>query len=60
MKNLYLEANLDYWGGAPKLAGLEYIFIQEDSTRVAELQAGRVDIVQGVPVSLADSIESLS
>lgn len=58
-ENLILEANPDYWGGAPKLAGLEYRFIQEDATRVAELQAGRVDIVQAVPVSLSNSIENL-
>ncbi|MCJ8520030.1 peptide/nickel transport system substrate-binding protein [Pseudorhizobium tarimense] len=40
-----LEAFQDYWGGAPKLSELEYRFITEPATAVAELQAGRVDIV---------------
>ncbi|MCG8709394.1 ABC transporter substrate-binding protein [Brenneria sp. 4F2] len=43
--NIKLVANPDYWGGAPKLAELEYRFIAEPSTAVAELQAGRVDLV---------------
>ncbi|TWF58901.1 ABC transporter substrate-binding protein [Neorhizobium alkalisoli] len=43
--NIKLEANADYWGGAPKLSELEYRFIAEPSTAVAELQAGRVDLV---------------
>ncbi|QCI99413.1 ABC transporter substrate-binding protein [Agrobacterium larrymoorei] len=43
--NIKLEANPDYWGGAPKLSELEYRFIAEPATAVAELQAGRVDLV---------------
>ncbi len=58
-ENLIIEANPDYWGGAPKLERIEYRFIAEDATRVAEMQAGRADIVQGVPVSLATTIEDL-
>ena len=58
-ESLTLEANPDYWGGAPELERVVYRFIQEDATRVAEMQAGRADIVQGVPVSLASSIENL-
>ncbi len=36
--NIKLEANPDYWGGAPKLSELEYRFISEPATAVAELQ----------------------
>jgi peptide/nickel transport system substrate-binding protein len=43
--DIKLEANPDYWGGAPKISELEYRFIAEPATAVAELQAGRVDIV---------------
>ncbi|MGV1866324.1 MULTISPECIES: ABC transporter substrate-binding protein [unclassified Rhizobium] len=43
--NIALEANPDYWGGAPKLSQLEFRFISEPATAVAELQAGRVDLV---------------
>ncbi len=56
--HLTLEAYPDYWGGAPKLAKVVFRFISEPATRVAELQAGRVDIVQGVPISLADSVSN--
>ncbi len=54
--HLTLVANPDYWGGAPKVAKVIFRFIPEPSTRVAELQAGRADIVQGVPISLADTV----
>ena len=56
--HLTLAVFPDYWGGTPKLAEVTYRFIPEASTRVAELQAGRVDIVQGVPVSLAETVDS--
>jgi peptide/nickel transport system substrate-binding protein len=55
---LVLEAFEGYWGGSPKLERVVYRFIPEASTRVAELQAGRVDIVQGVPISLAETVEN--
>ena len=58
-ERLVIEANPDYWGGTPQLERIVYRFIQEDATRVAEMQAGRADIVQAVPVSLAESIENL-
>lgn len=56
-ERLVLEANLEYFRGAPQVERLVFRFISEPSTRVAELQAGRVDIVQGVPISLASSVE---
>ncbi|HTJ56881.1 MAG TPA: ABC transporter substrate-binding protein [Devosiaceae bacterium] len=46
-----LEANPNYWDGKPKLDKLVYRFINEPATEVAELQAGRVDIVPDLPVS---------
>lgn len=55
--HLTLEANADYFRGAPQVERVIFRFISEPSTRVAELQAGRVDIVQGVPISLAGSVE---
>lgn len=55
--HLTLAANEDYYRGVPQLAGVVYRFIPEASTRVSELLAGRVDVVQGVPISLSDSVE---
>lgn len=57
--DIKLEANPDYWGGAPKLSQLEYRFITEPSTAVAELQAGRVDIVipPTIPIGMLPVLE---
>lgn len=57
--NIKLEANADYWGGAPKLSELEYRFIAEPATAVAELQAGRVDLVipSIIPIGMIPVIE---
>ncbi|MDL2401378.1 ABC transporter substrate-binding protein [Rhizobium mayense] len=55
--SLTLEANPDYWGGAPKLSGLVYRFIPEAATQVSELQSGGIDIATLVPISLIDTIK---
>ncbi|AJY44467.1 ABC transporter substrate-binding protein [Martelella endophytica] len=55
--DLDLEANPDYWGGAPKLSELQYRFIAESATAVAELQAGRVDLMEDLPISMIPVVE---
>src|SRR4051812_3768868 len=37
------EANPDYWGGAPKTAGLEFRWSDESAARLLDLQSGTVD-----------------
>ena len=44
--NLVLDANPDYFRGAPKLAHIIYRIIPDASTRRLELENGGVDIVQ--------------
>jgi peptide/nickel transport system substrate-binding protein len=56
--HLTLAANANYWGGAPKLSAVTYRFVPEAATRVAELQAGRADIVPGVPVAQANVVKN--
>jgi peptide/nickel transport system substrate-binding protein len=58
--NIELTANPDYWGGAPKITDLEYRFIGEPSTALAELQAGRVDLVipPTIPIGMIPTIEA--
>lgn len=53
-----LEAFAGHWGGAPRLSQLEYRFIAEPSTAVAELQAGRVDLVipPTIPIGMIPTI----
>lgn len=55
---LELEKNPDYFAGSPKLDTLTYRFIREDATRLAELQAGRVDVVHDIAFSAVPVIES--
>jgi peptide/nickel transport system substrate-binding protein len=47
--HLTLEANEDYWDGAPEIKHVQFKPIPEDSTRVAALLAGEVDVIENVP-----------
>ena len=38
-----------YRQGLPKLEGLEFIYVPDDNTRIAMLQAGELDVTIGVP-----------
>lgn len=53
-----LEANPTYWQGAPKLDKLVFRFIDEPATQVAELQAGRVDLVVAVPFAMVPTVQA--
>ena len=55
---LNLEANPDYFEGAPELDELVFRFIREDSTRLAELQSGAVDILNNLAYSAIPTVES--
>jgi peptide/nickel transport system substrate-binding protein len=52
-----MEANADYWEGAPPIKKIEIRPITESSTRFAALVSGQVDIVTGVPVELFDKVK---
>ncbi len=52
-----LEANEQWWGGAPKVKTLVFRPIPEHTTRVAALQAGEADIVTNVPPHLVKQVE---
>ena len=51
-----LQANADYWEGAPPIKTVEIRPITESSTRFAALVSGQVDLMSGVPVELYDKI----
>lgn len=55
---LVLEANADYWRGAPTVQQVTFRPIPELSTRVAALQAGDVDLVTNVPAIRTGALES--
>ena len=48
-EELILEANEDYWGGAPEAKRVVMREIPNDGARVAALLAGDVDVVDNVP-----------
>lgn len=52
-----LKANPNFWGGKPKLDGVDFRFIAEPGTEVAELQAGRLDIASLIPLSQIETIK---
>ena len=51
-----MEANEDYWEGAPPIKNVEVRPISESSTRFAALVSGQVAMLTGVPVELHDQI----
>jgi len=53
-----LEANEDYWDGAPKIKDLKFYWISEAATKVAMLYAGEADHIDLVPAHLAARIDS--
>ena len=55
--SLGLERNPNYWGGAPKIDRLNYRFISEPATQAAELQAGRIDVANQIPLAMIDTIK---
>ena len=54
--HITLKANDEYWGGAPSIKTIEFRFLPELSTRLAELQTGGVNIIAGVPPDKIASI----
>ena len=53
-QHVKLERNDDYWGEPPSLSEVTIRFLEEDSTRVAALRAGEVDIALKMPPEFAD------
>jgi peptide/nickel transport system substrate-binding protein len=44
-ESVRIEANPDYWGGAPEIAEVTYRFIDESGTRLSGLLNGELDLV---------------
>lgn len=56
-QRIVLEANKNYWGGAPEVDKLIIRPVPEASTRTAELQTGGADIIQNAPVGQIPELE---
>ncbi len=44
-----MDANADYWGGAPKVKKITWRPIAEVRTRIAELKSGGIDVAGDIP-----------
>jgi peptide/nickel transport system substrate-binding protein len=53
-----LEANKDYWGGAPGVDKVIIRVIPEESSRINELRAGNVDVIENIAIDQADLLDS--
>jgi len=53
-ERVVLEANVEYWRGAPQIKTIIFIPIPETATRLAALESGDVDIVTAVPPEYID------
>ncbi|GIU91663.1 MAG: peptide ABC transporter substrate-binding protein [Acidimicrobiia bacterium] len=53
-----LEANKDYWGGAPNIDGVIFQTIENPDARVAALRAGDVDMITEMPNTAISTLQS--
>ncbi|MCC6943827.1 MAG: hypothetical protein IT335_04570 [Thermomicrobiales bacterium] len=56
-EKLVLEANADYWNGAPAVQQATFRYMPEVSTRLAALQAGEIDISMQLPPDAIADVE---
>jgi peptide/nickel transport system substrate-binding protein len=55
-EDLVVEANEEYWGGAPSIKKVRMTTIVEQATRVAALRAGDVHVAKDMPPEELDAI----
>ncbi|MCB0210921.1 MAG: ABC transporter substrate-binding protein [Anaerolineae bacterium] len=55
--NIVLAANPDYWGGAPKIDELVFKWVEEEATRIINLESGEYDLILGVPDTDIERLE---
>ena len=59
-QKIVLKANPGYWGGAPKVENLDFLFVPNAATRVAMLQSGEAQFIEDLPPQLVDPIKANS
>ncbi len=53
-----LTANPDYWGDAPAFDTVTFRTIPEESSRIAALLAGEVDLITGIPATEIERVDA--
>jgi peptide/nickel transport system substrate-binding protein len=59
-ERLVFERNPDYWGPKPYLDKIVFRYIGDESTRMASLEAGELDVIQNAPPQRAKDLKSSS
>ncbi len=52
-----LDANPDYWQGAPSVDSVEFVVVDDNNQLVQQLLSGEVDLADNVPASAIDEID---
>jgi peptide/nickel transport system substrate-binding protein len=55
---IVLEANDNYWGGAPKIKHVTFQIITDEPARVAAVQSGNADVAVSVPIREAIRLDA--
>lgn len=55
--SIKLSANTDYWNGTPNIKSVEFRFVANTASRVADLQSGKADIIAGITADDVPTIE---
>lgn len=55
---IVLDRNPDYWGTKPNLDQIVIKYVTDESTRMAGLESGELDVIQNAPPSRASDIKS--
>lgn len=53
-----VEINKDYWGARPSIEQARFVFVKEDTTRVAMLKTGEADIILQTPFALVKDVRT--
>jgi peptide/nickel transport system substrate-binding protein len=56
---LLLERNEEYWRGAPRIREILFRFLPSSNTRMNQLRAGEVHVVDNVPLDKLDELEGV-
>lgn len=57
-QHVILEANKDYWRGAPSIDKVTWRAIPDGTARVTALLTGEVDLIENVPVDVAPMVKA--
>ena len=57
--SLTLTRNTDYWGPEPQIDDVKFVFLPDEQSRVAAVQAGDVDLAVGLSADSADEVPKL-